>query len=459
MTILRTNAGGFNVGDKLTTAQANGIDTNVTNALDKRAGQTDTLACIVSSGGSGRIVDTYATGADAATTYLLSGANSIINAAAITLARTYTLSNTGAVAGDKVMILNPSAFVLTVLNGASATIGQLGPDAQGGNDSTWVDFLFNGTAWIAWRTAKQTVLAPAIFNATGTWTCPRNVFQVLVTGWGSGGGGGGGTAALSGSGPYNGGGGGGGAAPCGMFSVAVTPGQAYAITIGGAGGGGVAGVGGNSGAVSTVAIGAPGSTNIFAAFPGGGGGSGGISVLGGAGYGLAVPGIVGAQGSAGAAGGGIGSGVTTIPFIALPPGSGGFGQTSNAAAGSFGSLGFGSSVPCLLSGLSNGAPGANGTASTSYQGGGGGGGGGGGAGPNFASGSGAGTFASTGGAGGNGNGTAGAGTVGGAGTSAQANSGGGGGGGGGGACSPGATSTAGTGGAGGSGQITITPVR
>lgn len=44
MAIERVNGPGFGVGDKLTSAQINGIDINTTHALDKREGHADTLA-------------------------------------------------------------------------------------------------------------------------------------------------------------------------------------------------------------------------------------------------------------------------------------------------------------------------------------------------------------------------------------------------------------------------------
>lgn len=54
MTISKVNAPTWSVGEKLTAAQINAIDTNVTYAVDKRAGQTDSIgsALTVASGGS-----------------------------------------------------------------------------------------------------------------------------------------------------------------------------------------------------------------------------------------------------------------------------------------------------------------------------------------------------------------------------------------------------------------------
>ncbi len=54
MTISRIKSPNWAVNEVLTSAQQNALDTNVTNALDKRAGQTDTLSSVitVASGGS-----------------------------------------------------------------------------------------------------------------------------------------------------------------------------------------------------------------------------------------------------------------------------------------------------------------------------------------------------------------------------------------------------------------------
>jgi hypothetical protein len=119
--ITRVNGAAWGVGEKLTSAQINQMDLNATYALDKRAGQTDALASIVSCGGAGRIVSSYASGPDADTTFLLSGANSIINVTSLSTARAYTLSDTGALAGDRLMILNSTGFPVTVKNAGGAT--------------------------------------------------------------------------------------------------------------------------------------------------------------------------------------------------------------------------------------------------------------------------------------------------------------------------------------------------
>ncbi len=68
MTISRVKPATWGIGDLLTSADMNAVDTNATLALDKRSGQTDTLASVVSCAGAGRVIPTFATGANADTT-------------------------------------------------------------------------------------------------------------------------------------------------------------------------------------------------------------------------------------------------------------------------------------------------------------------------------------------------------------------------------------------------------
>lgn len=52
MSISRVKPAGWAVNEKLTSAQMNAVDTNITNALDKRSGQSDTLASTITVTGS-----------------------------------------------------------------------------------------------------------------------------------------------------------------------------------------------------------------------------------------------------------------------------------------------------------------------------------------------------------------------------------------------------------------------
>ena len=146
MSISRVNGPGWGIGDKLTSAQANGLDLNTTYAIDKRSGQTDTLESVVSCTGSGRVVPSFLTGADSDQTYALSAGISVINATAITAPRAYTISTTGAMSGDRVVIYG-GAQPLTVKDGFdSSTLLIVGTGSTAQLAEATV--TFNGTRWL-----------------------------------------------------------------------------------------------------------------------------------------------------------------------------------------------------------------------------------------------------------------------------------------------------------------------
>ena len=81
MSISRVNASGWSVGEKLTSAQQNSLDANTSYALDKRAGQTDTLSSDITVASGADL--TFASGS---TAVLQSGAFATIESgAAITI--------------------------------------------------------------------------------------------------------------------------------------------------------------------------------------------------------------------------------------------------------------------------------------------------------------------------------------------------------------------------------------
>ena len=145
MTILRVNAATWGTGTQLTSGQANQIDLNTTYALDKRGGQVDTLASVVSCAGAGRIIGSYAVGADANTTYLVTGGNSTIDVPNLSANRTYTLGVAGAVAGDIVYVtMRNTSFVLAVVDGStSGVLATLSTGAVNSiaGESTWGQYL------------------------------------------------------------------------------------------------------------------------------------------------------------------------------------------------------------------------------------------------------------------------------------------------------------------------------
>lgn len=80
--------------------------------------------------------------------------------------------------------------------------------------------------------------------ATANWTCPTDVFQIIVECWGGGGGGGGANAANLG------GGGGGGGAYSILVNTATVPGNVYNYTVGNFGNMGVNAANGTNGAIT-----------------------------------------------------------------------------------------------------------------------------------------------------------------------------------------------------------------
>jgi hypothetical protein len=150
------------VGTELTSTEINTIDSNTEAALDKRAGQTDTLESVVSCSGAGRLISTRTAGADANTTYALSSGIAIIDASSgLSAGREYTLSITGAIAGDRVVILGGAQNV-TVKDGFdSSTMLIVGTSATAQHPAA--EFVFNGTRW---RTSFNHAVGAGAFLAT-----------------------------------------------------------------------------------------------------------------------------------------------------------------------------------------------------------------------------------------------------------------------------------------------------
>lgn len=132
--------------DKITSADLTAVDANIENALDKRAGQIDTLGSVVTSSGSGRIVPTSAVGADANTSYTIATSGLILKPGALTGDRTYTWLNTGAVANDVVTVVATAGFDIMINNAAAAQIAVVGP-----NGAAWADITYSGSAWTLLR--------------------------------------------------------------------------------------------------------------------------------------------------------------------------------------------------------------------------------------------------------------------------------------------------------------------
>ena len=275
MTLARINPGNWSVGDEVTSAQLNGIDTNATYALDKQAGNTDTLASVVSLVTAGRIVENVATGANADTTYVVGAANRVVNVtSAVTANRIYTLSATGAVTGDQLTIRCDSSFVtyeVTIKDQASVAMYTLGNLAT--SDGTWATFIYVG-GWQLFRTTAKK--RTKTYTSNDTLVVPVSVIEMTFEGVGAGGDDGGGRG---GGGVSTGcGGAAGGGAKRFRTTSTVVPGETLTIVCGTAGTAGSAaadsnGGNGGHGGDSTVT----GSTSgLLATFRGAQGGVGGV---------------------------------------------------------------------------------------------------------------------------------------------------------------------------------------
>lgn len=279
MTISRIKSPDWGIGEELTSSQINDIDENVTNALDKRAGETDTLGSAVTATGAGRITRAQVTAADADTTYDQDDGQVFRVTSTVTADRTYTLGTgaTDPITGDELVWYCTSDFAdkATIKNHDATTLFELGVDDA--HDGQWAAFRWDGTDWKLVRHGQGTRERSVVFTASGSWVCPRGVTEVILHGVGGGGGGGGGSRNAAGT--TNPSGAGGGGALLGVARVAVTPGTTYTVTIGTGGTGGAgatvdgtAGAGGQDGTDTTFADPVP---TTLATFYGAGGGSGG----------------------------------------------------------------------------------------------------------------------------------------------------------------------------------------
>lgn len=447
MTIGRTYPAGWALGDKYTSAQANGIDIALTWAADKRAAQTDSIAAVWSAVGAGRLVPTIVAGTDGNTTYQPGGGNQVIIATGLTANRIYTLGNTAAVNGDEIEVINETGFLLQIVDGPSATqianlcnTGQPVINVASGGISRSARFRYWSGNWRQVSHGKGNPWVALTVTAAGNYIVPFGVTGAFVLGCGGGGGGGAGVQdAAPAVDRFPGSGAGGGGSRWGVTWVPLTPGATVACTPGTAGAGGAAaGAAGGDGGDSTF--------GALATFRGAKGGAGNNSAI-----------TTNTNDAIMLFGGWPMRGTTVNSLTAWNASSATFdgdlalilsqfvdGQGGRGAAG-FG-LGSGDGrINAIGSGV-GGTGAASGTHASTWRGGKGGGGGG--AGPLGSGGNG--------GAGGNGNG-AGAGTAGAAGTAAAANTGAGGGGGGAGGNGSAGAGAFGAGGNGGTGLLLIVP--
>lgn len=174
-----------------------------------------------------------------------------------------------------------------------------------------------------------------VFNASGTFTVPAHVTEIVVEVWGGGGGGAGGQAATN-AGP----GGGSGGYCVGRFSVA--PGAQYTVTVGSAGIGGAAtqngGAGGASsfGALVSATGGGGGLLSNLLYGGSGGSGAGGFETIAGSYGGASFGALSGAGACAPRGGPGPCSEVASNAPSGSAPGGGGAGGGVNAFGGAGG---------------------------------------------------------------------------------------------------------------------------
>ncbi len=240
MSLVRTNLAGWAIGEELTSGQITAVDAAIEGALDKRSAQTDTLQSVVTLSGAGRIIQSYAVGANADTTYVAGGANQNIQVTSAVLAnRVYTLSAAGAQTGDTIAIFCEPTFnfEITVKDQASATMFTVGntSGASAKSDGTFAMFGYVG----GWRLLfARTRDHGLVYTTAGsfTLTVPPTVTQMLFEGVGGGGGGGGGGPG-SNTGESSSASGGGGARR-GRVLATVIPGETLTIVVGAGGAGG-----------------------------------------------------------------------------------------------------------------------------------------------------------------------------------------------------------------------------
>lgn len=425
MSFTRAKPAGWSSGDTFTAAQANAIDVDHANALDKTSAG-DTISGILTLSTAGRILPSVVIGADANTTYTVGTSTEIRVTSAVTADREYTLSATGVSTNDVITIWVDSSATnkITVKDQAAATLITLGLTSE--SESQWAEFIYIG-GWRVHTAAKAATFQQA-FTANGTWTCPRGVTLATVYLCGGGGGGAGGRGGSHDANGYERGGGGGSAAPIVVTTRAVTPGTGYAIVVGTGGPGGAAGVGGIQG-VSSETSGGVGSDGVSSSFD--------VTLVGYGGFGGGTMSNALADGDVA-----FGGAYATEPLAVSGGPQRGIAQGCGGNGGSVSAL-----SPARAGGrqgaFAGGAAGSAGTTTGSMRGGGAGGGGG------------AGMFGAGGAGGTGGNGHATDGLDGTAGTAGAANTGAGGGGGGAGGGGDDTGGEGAAGGAGGSGKVIV----
>jgi len=216
------------------------MDINTTNAIDKRAGG-DTVLGVLQLAGVGRVIPSQVNGADANTTYIITGGNSEISIATggLSANRNYTLGSTGAISGDVITIRNDSSgFLITVLDQSAVVMAVLGNILSFSDaDAQMASFVWLNGGWHAQFYDRQPRTLRQQFFSNGSFIVPRGVTSLLVEGFGGGGGGSAGCGVVGPSGITIAGSGGGAALYTSQV-IPVTPGTSMAVVIGAGGAGG-----------------------------------------------------------------------------------------------------------------------------------------------------------------------------------------------------------------------------
>ena len=196
-------------------------------------------------------------------------------ASALTLAQDGFVLADGAVVRCKITAdLAPNAALDVNGTGAKYLYTSTGEKfAAGIKAGVWLLLIYSSTldGYVIVNRTNIALTTTQTFTANGTWNCPAGITSVFVLVYGGGGGGGGGGYSSTSTGRGSGGGGGGGGYMKAQ-TLSVTPGTAYAITVGAGGAGGAVGTGydhngGKSGGASSFGT-------LLSANGGSGGGGG-----------------------------------------------------------------------------------------------------------------------------------------------------------------------------------------
>lgn len=234
-----------------------------------------------------------------------------------------------------------AARLIVTPNQANSSFAS-GPIEPSSNQGPWFKnceelFVFNDATASYRPITKGGFNKNQVFDSSGTFTVPDNIYFIMVEAWGAGGGG-----ANNSAGNQHGGGGGSGAYGNQFFNV--TPAQAFVVSVGTGGANGVSGTAGGASTFSTLTAGGGTGATADVGNAWSDGGKGGtvtganFGIAGSAGHGASSGTTVGHGGSAPNGGPGGQAHLTADGGVAImngvqPGGGGGGGVNAAAAAG------------------------------------------------------------------------------------------------------------------------------